>query len=296
MHSFSPAGFQQARYVFLGKAPVLELHIRSSAPIILFYPGSMLEPAHYSVLLRYLYAAGFSICALHLSGHGLAYKSRGFTFGSLAHEGLAASKWLRTHLGEPIVIAGHSQGAILSLAHAALWPEAACFPIAGTWPHLEEAASLTIFSRWAKHRDKFLNHMAKIARYLPNLPVPLPLYLSIGKIRAGLRKPLLGGKGHFRISYPISYLYSLFSARISEYSASPVCLISATDDALFSRAIMRKTFERLKAPIKDLLWLPGGGHTAVMNPELAALAAMHIQAKCIAYGLNIKTGNFQAED
>lgn len=269
-----------------GPSPVLEIRARPNAPILLFYPGTMLDPAHYQTLLDALYSRGFAICGLHLAGHGLARDQKRFTFQKLLDEGLAAARWLEDRYQRPIIVAGHSQGAILALAHAAhCATERAVFAISGAYPQLEEAIKLTLFGPFARHREKFTRVVAGLARRFPGMPILLPMYLSLWKIRKGMRDPLEMGKGKPRIAYPLEYLDSLFRAEAPTRAKCPVWLIAVENDALFTREIIEKTFARLEAPRKELVWLADGGHTAPFNPDMAWQISGIILSSCQDLGL-----------
>lgn len=267
-------------------SPVLEIRERPDAPMLLFYPGSLLEPGHYQRLLSALYARGFAVCGIHLAGHGLGYAQKKFTFQKLLAEGLAAEAWLEKRYARPIIVSGHSQGAILALAHAANSEAAkAVFAISGAYPQIPEAIRLTLFGPFEPHREKIAGFVANMARRFPSLPILLPMYLSLLKICAGKRDPLEMGKGKLRLSYPLGYLDSLFQANVPEPAKCPVWLISAQNDALFTREIIEKTFARIKASRKQLVWLADGGHTAPFNPELAWQISGIILAGCGDLGL-----------
>ena len=97
----------------------LEIWPGRKAGALLFYPGTMLAPGHYQVLLSAFYRAGFTVAGIHLPGHGERRSERNFTFRTLLLAGLEAEALLRRLGYRQIAIAGHSQGGILGLAHAA---------------------------------------------------------------------------------------------------------------------------------------------------------------------------------
>lgn len=265
----------------------LEMWPRPGAATVLFYPGTMIEPAHYQLFLFALYLCGFNVCALHLDGHGENVRNNPRTFDWLLNQGLDAEKWLITHGYGQIFVCGHSQGGIFTLAHAARSHTAAgAFAIDALFPQLPDAIDVTRFGGLAAYRNQILHITRFLAKLIPWLPVPLPIYLSGLRIIAGERKPLVTGKGRSRISYPMRFLNSLFETELPYKVNCPFWLASAENDALFTPKIIRETFAHIQAPAKKLLWLPDGGHLAILNPRLAIFTARH--CACAALSLNLE--------
>ncbi|OXS28005.1 MAG: esterase [Desulfovibrio sp. MES5] len=278
----------------LGSKASLEFWPKRNAGVMLFYPGTMLCPRQYRPLLAALYEAGFAVAALHLTGHGRNSHWTGFTFADLLRDGLAAEQWLRQEGFNAIAVSGHSQGGILTLAHAAASQGlTAAFPITGTLPQSDDAVDLTRFRRWKNRRREITANINALARRLPRLALPLPAYLSIRRITSGARRIVYDRK-HSRLTYPLAFLASLFSANVSEEMHCPLYFFSAVNDALFTPANTKATFETLRAPVKKLLWLPGGGHLAAMNPPLCRFIARHAAAVCAGQGLPLQMEATQA--
>ena len=266
----------------------LEIWPNHGAGVMLFYPGTMLSPIQYRPMLMALRQAGFAVAALHLTGHGLNRHSTGFTFDDLLQNGLDAEIWLRQAGYSKIAVCGHSQGGILSLAHAAASPEiVASFPITGVLPQMREAIYLTHFAALADRRQKLEAAFATLARWLPRLPLPLHAYLAPGRILAGARRTVTDRR-KARFSYPLQFLASLFNTHLPSTLRCPVCMFSARNDALFTPAIIQATFDSLKAPAKKLVWLFGGGHLAAMNPPLCQFTARTAAAFCAGLGLPLR--------
>ena len=263
----------------------LEIWPNSGAGVMLFYPGTMLSPFQYRPMLIALRLAGFAVAALHLTGHGLNRHSTGFTFNDLLQNGLDAENWLRQSGYSKIAVCGHSQGGILSLAHAAASPGiVASFPITAVLPQMREAVYLTRFAALADRRQTIESAFAALARWLPRLPLPLHAYLAPRRILAGARRTVTNRR-KARFSYPLQFLASLFNTHLPTTMRCPVCLFSARNDALFTPAIIQATFDSLEAPAKKLVWLSGGGHLAAMNPPLCRFTARTAAAFCAGLGL-----------
>lgn len=267
---------------------ILELWPNPGAGTMLFYPGTMLSPFQYRPLLAALREAGFAVAALHLIGHGLNPHSVGFTFDDLLHDGLEAEQWLHKAGLGPVAACGHSQGGILTLAHAAASRRlAAAFPICGVLPQQDEAISLTLFRPLAARRQKLMAAINALARRVPRLPLPVPAYLSLRRISAGARH-IRVNRRKSRSSYPLAFLASLFNARLSPRLRCPLYLFNAKDDALFTPTLTLSTFDLLRAPCKRLIWLPGGGHLAAMNPQFCRYIARTVAAACAGLGLPLR--------
>ena len=262
---------------------------RSNAACVLFLPGSMLSPLHYHVFLQALMLEGFSVAALHATGHGASRHRGPFHCARLLEDVHAAVDCLRHHgQHSEIILCGHSQGGILALAAAggASWPDGqyipplphlrACFAISAVYPQHAEAVTLTRLAPLAAYRQGIMSRLARWAQRFPGLPVPLPCYLSPRRILAGCtRWPRLSRRER-RFTYPLRFLYSLFSLHAGTTAAVPVHLLGAPDDALFTPALLQTTFERLHAPDKTLAWLPSGGHLCLMQAAGASHAARYL--------------------
>lgn len=268
-----------------GRRVTIELWPNADAGLMLFYPGTMLSPIQYRPMLTALHEAGFAVAGLHLTGHGLNPHAVRFSFEDLLQDGLDAEEWLRNAGFARIAVCGHSQGGILTLAHAAASNRlTAAFPICGILPQRPEAIELTLFRALGSRRAALMARINLLARWLPRLPLPVPTYLSLRRVGANARRVSMS-KHKSRLSYPLSYLASLFNARLSRHMQCPLFFFNARDDALFTPALARSTFKFLQAPQKKLIWLPGGGHLAALNPALCRYMARIAAAACAGLGL-----------
>lgn len=255
---------------------------------MLFYPGTMLSPFQYRPMLAALHQSGFAVAAVHFTGHGLNRHSSGFCFDDLLRNCLDAETWLRNAGYAHIAACGHSQGGILALAHAgASTGLTAAFPITGVLPQMREAVYLTRFAGLADRRADIERVFRTLARWLPRLPMPLQAYLEPWRIISGARRTV-SNRRKARLSYPLGFLASLFCARLPNVLHCPLCFFSAQNDALFTPAIIQATFDSLEAPSKKLVWLPGGGHLAAMNPRLCRFTARTAAAVCAGLGLPLR--------
>jgi pimeloyl-ACP methyl ester carboxylesterase len=150
---------------------------------------------------------------------------------------------------------------------------------------------ITRWKRFAPQRERLLRLLARAAACVPRFPVVIPMYLDLGRVFAGTYGfSLERGLRDARLSYPLAYVASLFSADLA-YLAQPgkircpVLGMVAADDALFTPEFMRAMLDRIRAPQKELVVMPGGGHMAPVSPRGAAEYAAVIHEHCVALGL-----------
>ncbi len=272
---------------------LLEPRENPGACQLLFYPGTMACPRQYEVLLDALRKAGFGVWGLHLAGHGQSPRRRIFSPRDLVENGLAAERWLLAHAGPQLVVAGHSQGAILTLAHAAAGTRARrAFVLAGILPQLPETLDLTLFG-FLKPRRRWLEKALSLASALcPALPVPPWGYLPLARLASGARPLRIPGKGARR-AYPLAFLKDLLAMQVPARASCPLTLLFARDDRLFTPGMAVKLHGEYIAAGQEaeLAWLPGGGHLFPFNRELAAKAASLMAARAAASGLRLRAGS-----
>lgn len=271
-----------------GHSLTLEIWPNPGAGTLLFYPGTMLSPRQYRPLMTALRDAGFTVAGLHPEGHGVNPHRSGFTFASLLEDGLFAEHWLRDADLGPVAVCGHSQGGILSVAHAGVSTTlTAAFAICAILPQMPQAIALTRFARFARLRPRLERGIAALGRLLPRLPVPLACYLSPRRVLAGRRNIRIDRRGS-RLAYPLGFLASLFSARVSPLLHCPFRLYNACDDALFTPDLARAFLSEIRAPEKTCVWIPGGGHLAPMDPACARFIARDAGAVCAGHGMSLR--------
>lgn len=263
----------------------IELWPRPGAACLIFYPGTMFCPRQYRPFLHALWKNGLAVAGLHLTGHGCNPHHSLFSFSDLLQDGLDAEQWLRHQGLGPLLVSGHSQGGILAMAHASRSDGVrACMAFSGIFPQSPRAIELTRFTAWATRRDRLLAGIGLCSRWLPRLPLPAFSYLSPKKILAGCLRLSLDRR-QARASYPLAYLYSLFSTSLSSRLLCPFHLFNALDDGLFTRPLIEETFAAVEAPEKHCIWLPRGGHLAICSPVVAARAAAKVALLASGHGL-----------
>lgn len=284
---------------------LLDVWPRDGAATVLFVPGTMLGPLQYRVFLRALYAQGFSVAALHLTGHGDARHVWRFRLTDLLDDVRRAAECLRHSCGGPIILSGHSQGGIMTLAlacggslpdgngrpiaFAPLDDAAAFFAVSAVFPQSDDLLRLTLLAPLRDHRPAMQHYLLRAVRRLHALPLPLFCYLSPRRLLAGhgaVDLPLAGR----RLTYPLALLTDLLSLRINTTAQRPFLLMGARNDALFTPDMLRSTLAHLDAPSKALHLLPSGGHMLLMQHEAAQETAACMALHACALGLPLQCG------
>lgn len=265
------------------------------ATTLLFYPGTMASPLMYTLLLEELWRQGLNVVGLHPLSHGLSPRiNKSFTFEDIVRNGQDAARWIKAHFHGPLVVSGHSQGGILTLAHILHDTNIdAAFPLCTLMPEMEGASTVTIFHRLEKYKCQMLATLQFLAALCPRLPLPMTAYLSLPKALVGHRQ-VVAPRRCLRWSYPVSFVSSLFNLDLSEASRPgriqcPLVLFTARNDALFALPLMRETLKRIEAPFKKLEILNGGGHMFAVSKIYIPQVAATIAAHCAGFGLPLHT-------
>jgi pimeloyl-ACP methyl ester carboxylesterase len=263
------------------------------APSLVFYPGTMASPLLYSELLHRLRAYGFNVLGIHHLSHGKSPKIKKiFTFQELLQNGKDAVSYALERFTGRLALAGHSQGGILCLAQAGQDDRlSVVFPFCFLLPDRPEAIEVTRFARFAPQRERLLNILARAAACMPRFPVIIPMYLDLKRVFTGnYGFSVENNLRNIRLSYPLAYVASLFSAKLDylaqpENIRCPVLGMVAGDDALFTPQLMQETLRHIRAPHKELIIMPGGGHMAPLSPQGAAEYAAVVRERCAVLGL-----------
>ncbi len=277
------------------------LETAPEAVTVLFYPGTMASPLMYPVLLNELHRLGCNVVGIHPISHGLSPKNKtSFTFEDILQNGKDAERWVKQHFSGPMVVSGHSQGGILSLAHALHNAHIqGVFPITTLLPHREESSAVTRLRAMLTHKETILGLMRFMAKNLPSLPIPFLAYLELKPLLKNAHK-VYAPNIQKRASYPISFISSLFHLDLSAAEQidgilCPFILLTAKDDQLFPLTLMQSTFDAITAPQKRLIVLDGGGHLCAVSRLYAQHIAAHIAQSCAALGLPLHTLSHKKE-
>ncbi len=289
-------------YTFKTCPPPRIVHIKSQVQIaltvldkhpeavtVIFYPGTMATPQMYPPLLEELHNLGCNVVAIHPLGHGLSSKQKkNFVFNDIVQNGLDAEAWVKNNFKGPIVVCGHSQGGILSIAHAMNNNNiSASFPICTLLPHRDDAIDVTHFKFLKPHRLMVLKVLGIFTKIMPRLPIPFFAYLSLKKVIANAYK-VFAPRSDCRNTYPLCYLNSLFNTDLSSKTGKincPVILITSKDDLLFPLEMMQKTLTEINSDHKKLIVIPAGGHLSAASKYYAKHIAAYIAEHCAGLGL-----------
>jgi pimeloyl-ACP methyl ester carboxylesterase len=288
------ADYEEVSFLSCGVPMTLSIwKAGSNAPSVVFYPGTMASPLLYSELLHRLREYGFNALGIHHLSHGKSPRiKKTFTFQELLQNGKDAVTYALERFAGRVALAGHSQGGILCLAQAGQDERlSAAFPFCFLLPEQPEAIEVTRLRRFAPQRERLLRLLARAAAYMPRFPVVIPMYLDLERIFTGNYGVSAESALHgARLSYPLAYVASLFSANLAYLTQEgniqcPVLGMVAGDDALFTPGLMREMLGRIRAPHKELIVMPGGGHMAPLSPQGAAEYAAVVHERCAGLGL-----------
>ncbi len=274
---------------------ILKAHPRATT--ILFYPGTMASPFMYPELLKHLHAMGCNVIGIHLQGHGLSpSNNRAFTMEDLIQNGRDAEAYALQEFSGPLVLCGHSQGGILTLAHCLKTTSiAAAFPICTLMPQMANAGTVTRLKNFLHFKEPFIKALTCLANVAPRMPMTFLAYLELGKILENSYK-VVAPRSQCRNTYPLRFIHSLFTMDLHKASEDgtitcPFFLLTAKNDTLFPLALMEETLGAIKAPYKKLIQIHGGGHLCAVSKVYAQHIAAHITAHCAGLGLPLYTKN-----
>jgi alpha-beta hydrolase superfamily lysophospholipase len=231
------------------------------APTVVFLPGTMTHPLFYAEFLEGLHRRGFSVVGVHYQGHGHSPRlGSQLHWANLMANATDAVDWAADHLDGPVALLGSSQGGILAMAVAAHNRRLALVAAHNILdPSLPESLTITRLPRWlvAAYRP-LLATLRLAARIAPGLPVPFWAYLDLDRVcgQPDTRRRFLTDPLSLR-RYPLGFLAELSTADLSGMTdgsiACPVLVIAASGDPLFSFDYTRRVFDRIVAPVKELL-------------------------------------------
>ncbi|MBK9180588.1 MAG: alpha/beta fold hydrolase [Acidimicrobiales bacterium] len=235
----------------------------SAGPPVVFLPGTMTHPLFYEEWCDALATSGFPVVGVHFRGHGKSPRGVAPTFDGLLDDARVAVGWAADRFGGPVVVMGSSQGGILAVALAATGDERVAAVVAHNVldPTLPESFGVTRFPEWLAPVGPTLTVLlALVARVAPDVAVPVSAYLDADRVfheewsREQFESDPLGLR-----SYPLGLLAGLLTADLSGIGDGsircPVVVVAATGDALFTLDYTRSVFERIVAPVKELVEL-----------------------------------------
>ena len=244
-------------------------------PTLVFCPGTSVYGLIYGDFLARVADTGLNVVSFDPRGHGQSEGIRGsYTVDELVRDGRAAVRYARGRFGDPIVVAGSSQGGIVAFYLAATDE-----PIAGAICHnlADLAGSDRVRMTDHPHLARLLRPLVQgCARLVPELGLDLRLYLNLlsdghDDIKQRLIEDPLSVK---RVT--LKTLASLSSAALQrpvDQIRTPIQVLHGARDDLFPQDYVEAIYQRLTCP-KDLVIYPDRGHFLFTEDSGAALPAV----------------------
>jgi len=249
------------------------------APAVLFLPGTMTHPLFYEDFLDALNRDGLTVVGLHPQAHGKSPRvRRPLTWGALLRDGRTALAWMRERLpSAPLVVLGSSQGAALAMALATRETGlAAVFAHNVLDPSLPDSIGITRAPAWTVRYHRQVHGLLHLAsRVVPGVPVPYWAYLDMRRVTPDrtleerLHADPLG-----RHTYPLGLLAGMLEEDVTRPVSCPVTVIAGSGDPLFPLPYIRRVFERINAPVKDLLVIEADRHLILVEALDRVLPAL----------------------
>jgi alpha-beta hydrolase superfamily lysophospholipase len=231
------------------------------APTVVFLPGTMTHPLFYREFLDRLQGRGLSVVGVHYQGHGHSPRlTSRLSWANLVANATDAVDWAATHLDGPVVLLGSSQGGILAMAVAARSRRLALVVAHNVLdPSLPESLTISRLPGWLVGAYRPLLTTLRLAgRVAPGLPVPFWAYLDLNRVcgQPESRWRFLTDPLGLR-AYPLGFLAELVTADLSGMGdgsiGCPVLVVAGRGDPLFRFDYTRRVFDRIVAPVKELL-------------------------------------------
>ena len=258
---------------------------QSTAPAVLFLPGTMTHPLFYEEFLDALNRAGFTVVGLHATAHGKSPRvRRRLTFPTLVSNAQDALTWLTTTFpNAPPVVLGSSQGGVLAMALATrVTGLAAVIAHNVLDPALPDTLTVTRAPTWLRPAYTPLITALRLGgRLAPGLPVPFGAYLEMERVS---RDASITDRFYTdplgRRSYPLGLLTGMLDEDIAQPVSCPVLVVAASGDPLFSLNYTKQVFARINAPSKELLVVDCDEHLIFNTAVDLVLSALlpHLRA------------------
>jgi len=238
-------------------------------PTLVFMPGTNAYAMLYGDFLTTLADRGHNIVGFDPRGHGRSQGARGsYTLSELVTDLRSVIAYARERFGDPVVVAGSSQGGITAFYLAAMGD-----PVAGVICHNAadlgdpDSVRLTRFPRIGRLLKPVL---PRLARVFPELPVPMTAYLDLGL------EPVRNMGNAREVLYwdpllvPFVRLKTMASlggeplARPVEEIEVPVMILQAGRDTIFPTDYIEKLYARLSCQ-KSLKVYPDLPHYMIVD-------------------------------
>ncbi len=219
-------------------------------PTVVFMPGTNAYAMLYGEFLTVLADQGYNIVGFDPRGHGRSQGARGsYTLPELLSDLRSAVAFARSRFGDPVAVAGSSQGGITAFYLAASGDPVAC-AVCHNLADLNDPAGVRLT------RTPLLSRMIRpwvprLARLFPEWKVPMTAYLDLK------REPVRGMGNAWKVLredpllVPFVRLKGMASLgntplpRPVEQIATPVMVIHGEKDTIFPRDYVEEIYGRL---------------------------------------------------
>ncbi len=240
------------------------IEVDRGRPTVVFMPGTNAYALLYGEFLAALAGRGYNIVGFDPRGHGRSGGDRGsYTIPELVSDMASAVSYARERFGDPVVVAGSSQGGITAFYFCA-----AGGPAAGAICH--NAADLSDPDSVRLTRNPSFSRMMKpavifFARILPELRIPITIYLDLKSEQ--IRN--LGNSRDLLYQDPLAVPYIRLRGMASlagekprrpiEEIKTPILIVHGGRDSIFPRDYIEGIYNRLTCR-KSLKVYPGFAH------------------------------------
>jgi alpha-beta hydrolase superfamily lysophospholipase len=240
------------------------------APAVLFVPGTMTHPLFYEDFLDALARDGLTVVGLHPPAHGKSPRvRRPLTFEALLRGGQTALGWMRSRFpAAPLVVLGSSQGGVVAMSLAVREHDlAAVFAHNVLDPALPESTLITRAPAWTARFHGSVNRLLRVgARVAPRLPVPYWAYLDLARVSSDPEVvELVTTDPLGRRTYPLALVAGMIAEDVTRPVSCPVTVLAGSGDQLFPLPYTRAVFERIDAPVKELVVVKAAGHLLLVE-------------------------------
>lgn len=247
----------------------IQLHVltqtyATTAPTIVFLPGTSIYAMCYAELLHHLFEAGHNIVALDPRGHGLSSGERGdYTITELMQDAEQAIEFATKQYSGKVHLMGSSQGGIVAFYLAAKGisvHSVICQNIADLGS--AEALQLARRPKLFRHIRQF---MTKYGHVLPNVKIPVHTYINLDAMRVkyfGTARRFMEIDPWVVKAVSLRALRSLAHTPMPvavEEVKTPVMVIQGSDDSIFPVSYTQQLYNRLRCT-KRLRILDGCTH------------------------------------
>ncbi len=306
-------GIHEAMYVRIGGIDqwIQVSGVDSANPVLLWLNGGPGGSTVSDICLYGSWERSFTIVMWDQRGEGKTFARSGesvaaaMTIEQMTSDGTELAQYLRQHLHKrKIILLGHSWGSILGIHMIAQRPDVfAAYVGTGqvinlrrqseaAYPQLRERA---VANPQAAHELGALgsppwsddNAYNTVNRWASALDPPSKVSSDVCAAERRIPRPAYLQEGAQFSSRLLSE--AIFKEDLDAFAthfAVPVFFIQGSDDLLTTTSVVKEYVEKIKAPGKALIELPGSGHFAIFRDPDAFLAALKSRVRGFAMNRN----------